>query len=96
MSAIHLYNKEIDLLVSCSYGPGRYDQLYEQKSQDYPYPYVRWTENRNMQAFVDLLEHDRLNLEPLITAEAPLERISYAYEQIIHKKQLGMVISYRP
>lgn len=91
-----LYNKEIDLLVSCSYGPGRYDQLYEQKSQDYPYPYVRWTENRNMQSFVDLLEHNRLKLEPLIAAEAPLERISYAYEQIIHKKQLGMVISYGP
>lgn len=91
-----LYNKEIDLLVSCSYGPGRYDQLYEQKSQDYPYPYVRWTENRNMQSFIDLLERDRLNLDPLITFEVPLERISYAYEQIIHKKQLGMVISYGP
>ena len=66
------------------------------KARDYPYPYVRWTENRNMQSFIDLLEHDRLKLEPLITAEAPLERISYAYEQIIHKKQLGMVISYGP
>ena len=91
-----LYNKEIDLLVSCSYGPGRYDQLYEQKSRDYPYPYVRWTENRNMQSFVDLLEQGRLNLDPLIATEAPLDRISYAYEQIIHKKQLGMVISYGP
>ncbi len=91
-----LYNKEIDVLVSCSYGPGRYDQLYEQKSQDYPYPYVRWTENRNMQSFVDLLENGRLNLDPLITSETPLERIAYAYEQIVHKKQLGMVISYGP
>lgn len=91
-----LYTKEIDLLVSCSYGPGRYDQLYEQKSQDYPYPYVRWTENRNMQAFVDLLERGRLNLEPLTAAEAPLERIAFAYEQIIHKKNVGMVISFGP
>lgn len=89
-----LYTKEIDLLVSCSYGPGRYDQLYEQKSQDYPYPYVRWTENRNMQAFVDLLEHGRLHLDPLTVAEAPLERIAFAYEQIINKKHVGMVISY--
>ena len=64
-----LYTKEIDVLMSCSYGPGRYDQLYEQKSQDYPYPYVRWTENRNMQAFVEMLEHDRLSLNPLIKNE---------------------------
>lgn len=91
-----LYNKEIDVLVSCSYGPGRYDQLYEQKSKDYPYPYVRWTENRNMQSFIDLLEHNRLNISPLISAEVPLEKIAYAYEQILQKKQLGMVISYGP
>ena len=50
-----LYAKELDLLISTSYGPGRYDPHYEEGGQDYPLPYVRWTENRNMQAYLDLL-----------------------------------------
>lgn len=89
-----IYSKEIDFLVACSYGPGHHDQLYEQKGQDYPYPYVRWTENRNMKAFVDLLEHNRLTLDPLLTNELFLEKIAQGYEQILQKKKLGIVISY--
>ena len=50
-----LYAKELDLLISTSYGPGRYDPFYEEGGQDYPLPYVRWTENRNMQAYLALL-----------------------------------------
>ncbi len=91
-----LYNKEIDILVSCSYGPGRHDELYEKQGLDYPYAYVRWTENRNMQAFVDLMERGRLNLALLTASEVPLERITYAYEQILGKRQIGFVISYGP
>ena len=49
------YRKELDLRMSCSYGPGRYDTNYEEKGIDYPAGYVRWTENRNMKAFIDLL-----------------------------------------
>ena len=49
------YNKELELKMSCSYGPGRYDPEYEEQGIDYPYAYVRWTENRNMQAFADLM-----------------------------------------
>ena len=50
----HFYKKELELKISCSYGPGRYDPTYEEGGQDYPYGYVRWTENRNMGAFVQL------------------------------------------
>ena len=53
--------------MSCSYGPGRYDPEYEEKGIDYPYAYVRWTENRNMQAFVELLRTGKVNLSPLLT-----------------------------
>ena len=53
------YEKEIDFLISCSYGPGRYDPRYEIEGQDYPYAYVRWTENRNMEAVLKLLEMGR-------------------------------------
>lgn len=91
-----LYTKEIDVLMSCSYGPGRYDQLYEQRSQDYPYAYVRWTENRNMQAFVELLEQGRLSLDRLMQTEVSLERITQAYEQIVQKKNIGIVIAFNP
>src|SRR5262249_50786429 len=49
------YEKEIDLRISCSYGPGRYDPVYEQQGRDYPAPYVRWTENRNMASYLELL-----------------------------------------
>lgn len=91
-----LYAKEIDVLMSCSYGPGRYDQQYEQKSQDYPYAYVRWTENRNMQAFVEMLERGRLMLNPLIQHEVKLENVAQAYEQIVQRKNLGIVVAFTP
>ena len=51
----HFYRKELDLKMSCSYGPGRYDVDYEENGMDYPFPYVRWTEQRNMEAFLNLL-----------------------------------------
>jgi len=91
-----MYNKEIDFMVSCSYGPGRYDQAYEQRSQDYPISYVRWTENRNMQAFVDLMENNRLALDKLIETEIPLDHIAQGYEQILQRKKVGVVVSYGP
>jgi len=61
-----LYRKEIDLLISTSYGPGRYDEKYERKGLEYPYPYVRWTENRNMEAYLELISQKKINISTLI------------------------------
>lgn len=88
------YQKEIDFLISCSYGPGRYDYMYEQRNQDYPYAFVRWTENRNMQAFVQLIESGQISLEKLIPTEVALENIHEAYTKLEEKKHLGVVVQY--
>lgn len=62
-----LYDKELDLRISRSYGPGRYDPTYEQRGNDYPYSYVRWTEQRNIESVVDLLARGKLQVKPLVT-----------------------------
>ena len=93
------YEKEIDFKVSRSYGPGRYDPAYEEGGQDYPFGYVRWTEGRNLQSFVDLLAENKINLKPLITHRFPIERAPEAYELITGKTGdpfLGVLISYPP
>ncbi len=61
-----LYEKEIDFLISTSYGPGRYDPIYEDKGIDYPFGYVRWTENRNMEAYLNLIFHQKIDLKHII------------------------------
>ena len=76
------YKKEIDFLISTSYGPGRYDSKYEDEGSDYPVGYVRWTENRNMQAFVELLSKNAVNVKPLISAAYPIEQAQKAYSSI--------------
>ncbi len=88
------YKKEIDLLISCSYGPGRYDPTYENYGQDYPYAYVRWTEQRNMQAFISLIEHNKLDLDEILAEEVSIEDIEQTYECIAAKKLLGAVVRY--
>ena len=65
------YNKEIEFIVSRSYGPGRYDTHYEEEGQDYPYGYVRWTEGRNMQAVVNLIASEKINARRLISHRYP-------------------------
>jgi len=89
-----LYSKEIDMLISCSYGPGRYDVEYEQHGKDYPYGYVRWTENRNMKTFVQLVEQKKVLIEPLIGKEVTLDEINKGYEAIISKKSIGVLLNY--
>ncbi len=79
------YEKELDFRISSSYGPGRYDPTYEEKGQDYPYAYVRWTEKRNMAAFVELLAEGRVNVGPLITHRYPIEAAPQAYDLITGK-----------
>jgi len=90
------YKKELDLLMSCSYGPGRYDKEYEQKGLDYPISHVRWTENRNMLAFVDLLSRKKLDIESLITHTFPLESSQEAYQMILERSKsfTGIVLEY--
>ena len=93
-----LYEKELDFLMSTSYGPGRYDPLYEEKGIDYPVEYVRWTENRNLQAFLDLLKNRKVSVKPLIDAIFPVEGAKEAYKLIVKgaKRPLGVVLKYDP
>jgi predicted dehydrogenase/threonine dehydrogenase-like Zn-dependent dehydrogenase len=91
------FEKELDFRVSRSYGPGRYDAAYEQKGRDYPIGYVRWTETRNMQAFVHLLAERKVNVKPLITHRFPIERAKIAYEMISGHSgtpHMGVLIQY--
>ncbi len=74
-----LYQREADVLISTSYGPGRYDPIYEQAGVDYPLAYVRWTENRNMGEFLRLLGARQVTVGPLIGLELPVERAVEAY-----------------
>ena len=91
-----LYKKEIDLLISCSYGPGRYDTSYEVEGKDYPYDYVRWTENRNMEAIVDLISQKKLSVDKLATQEFYIDDVTKAYELIKTKEVLGVILRYTP
>ena len=84
------YKKELDLLISTSYGPGRYDDAYEQKGQDYPYAYVRWTENRNMQEYLQLLKDGKIDLKPLIEKIYPIEDAAGAYEELNTESNKGV------
>jgi polar amino acid transport system substrate-binding protein len=90
------YEKELDLRLSRSYGPGRYDREYEERGLDYPIGYVRWTERRNLQAFVDVVAARRVDVEPLITSRIPLADAPEAYERLAFEKTtpLGIVLTY--
>lgn len=92
----HYYNKELTLKMSCSYGPGRYDPFYEKKNIDYPYAYVRWTENRNMRAFQELIAHKKIDISYLTTHTYRLEDAYKAYDMILEKAVpfLGILIEY--
>ncbi|PIS30323.1 oxidoreductase [Candidatus Saganbacteria bacterium CG08_land_8_20_14_0_20_45_16] len=76
------YQKEIDFLISTSYGPGRYEPNYEDKGLDYPISYVRWTENRNMQAYLHLLKDGSINIKPLIEQVFDINDADKAYGAI--------------
>src|SRR5579864_7327833 len=91
------YEKELDFRISRSYGPGRYDKAFEQKGRDYPIGYVRWSETRNMDAFLQLLADGKLNLQPLITHSFDIENATAAYEVITGEAQqpyLGVLVRY--
>ena len=90
------YLKEIDLRLSTSYGPGRYDPQYEEEGIDYPEAYVRWTEQRNMEAFLTLLQSGRIRTSELTTHRFPIEQAQAAYELILEGTEpyLGVTLEY--
>lgn len=91
------YDKELSIGISRSYGPGRYDPTYEEKGLDYPYGYVRWTERRNMGAFLALVASGKVDISPLITHRYKLEQADEAYALIsgkISENYLGVLFEY--
>ena len=94
LSRDDFYEKEISFQVSCSYGPGRYDPHYEKKGVDYPIGYVRWTEQRNFQAILELMAEGRIVTQSLVTKVFPIEQAPSAYENLTDPSALGLVIQY--
>ena len=89
------YEKELDVRFSRSYGPGRYDPMYEERGIDYPIGYVRWTERRNMSCFIELLEEGRLDLAPIVSEVLPFADAASVYERIRTRELQGLVILFR-
>lgn len=88
------YEKELSFQVSCSYGPGRYDDNYEQKGMDYPLPFVRWTENRNFQAILKAISNQQLKVTPLITESVDLEQYQQIYDAIDSSTSIASLLKY--
>lgn len=89
------YEKEMSFQVSCSYGPGRYDPAYEEDGQDYPVGFVRWTEQRNFEAVLDMMAGGKLDVKPLITHRFAFEDAAKAYEALTADKTgLGILLQY--
>lgn len=91
------YEKELSVVVSRSSGPGIYDPQYEQKGIDYPLPYVRWTQRRNMEEFLELVAQGQVKLAPLITHRFPIERATEAYDLLLGKTKrlyIGVLLTY--
>jgi predicted dehydrogenase len=95
LSRADFYEKELSFQVSCSYGPGRYDPDYEEGGQDYPVGFVRWTEQRNFEAVLDLMARGSLNVAPLITHRFPIEQARQAYDVITGREPaMGVILQY--
>ena len=93
------FSRELKLVISMSYGPGRYDPEYEERGHDYPLPYVRWTEKRNIESFLELIAARRINVERLTTHRFPIAEADRAYQLIsgeLREPNLGVVLNYNP
>lgn len=88
------YEKELSFQVSCSYGPGRYDASYEDQGNDYPIGYVRWTEQRNLQAVLEAIASGALDVDPLISGEYDFLDIHTAYQSLDDRKNIGTLLKY--
>jgi predicted dehydrogenase/threonine dehydrogenase-like Zn-dependent dehydrogenase len=95
LSRADFYAKELSFQVSCSYGPGRYDPEYEERGHDYPFGFVRWTEQRNLEAVLDMMAGGRIDVAPLISHRFPFDRALGAYELLGSKEpSLGILLEY--
>lgn len=95
LSRADFYEKELTFQVSCSYGPGRYDPNYEERGQDYPVGFVRWTEQRNFEAVLDMMSDGRLDVSRLVSDRFSLDEAKDAYQLLASKKsRLGILIEY--
>lgn len=94
ISRADFFEKELTFQVSCSYGPGRYDDSYEQKGMDYPLPFVRWTEKRNFEAILQAVSSKMLNVLPLITERVALEDYQQIYEDMSKSNSIASILVY--
>ncbi|ELR63768.1 putative zinc-binding dehydrogenase [Photobacterium marinum] len=94
LSRADFFEKELTFQVSCSYGPGRYDTEYEDKGNDYPVGFVRWTEQRNFEAVLDMMSTGALDVKPLITHRFSINDALEAYQCLDDRSSLGIVLDY--
>ncbi|OUT54477.1 MAG: dehydrogenase [Rhodopirellula sp. TMED11] len=94
LSRADFYEKELSFQVSCSYGPGRYDSNYEQRGLDYPIGFVRWTEQRNFEAVLSLIEQGKLQTEPLTTHRFEFDQALDCYAAIEQSNAMGILLNY--
>ncbi|MDA9014266.1 bi-domain-containing oxidoreductase, partial [Porticoccaceae bacterium] len=95
LSRADFYEKELTFQVSCSYGPGRYDEAYEDKGMDYPLGFVRWTEQRNFEAVMDLMASGSIDVKPLISHRFKIDDAVAAYEKLDDRSSLGILLDYQ-
>jgi predicted dehydrogenase/threonine dehydrogenase-like Zn-dependent dehydrogenase len=96
LSRDDFYKKELSFQVSCSYGPGRYDPAYEDQGMEYPLGLVRWTEQRNFEAVLDMMADGRIDVAPLISHRYRIEDALEAYATVATGKAMGIVLEYGP
>lgn len=97
ISRADFYEKELSFQVSCSYGPGRYDEHYEQRGNDYPLPFVRWTEKRNFEAILHAIATNKLEVKSLITERVNLQNYAEIYDNFnSSKNSIASILSYNP
>ena len=95
LSRADFYEKELTFQVSCSYGPGRYDEDYEDKGMDYPLGFVRWTEQRNLEAILDLMASGSIDVKPLISHRFKIDDAVAAYGKLADRSSLGILLDYK-
>lgn len=96
ISRADFFEKELSFQVSCSYGPGRYDEHYEQKGEDYPLGYVRWTEKRNFEAILQAISNQSIDVKSLITERVSLLNFDTIYENMSGSKSIASILEYSP
>jgi predicted dehydrogenase/threonine dehydrogenase-like Zn-dependent dehydrogenase len=94
ISRADFYEKELTFQVSCSYGPGRYDEQYEQKGQDYPLPFVRWTENRNFETILNAIASGSIDVKSLITERIALDNYNEIYSDMNNRRLIASILEY--